>query len=159
MLELVPRLGSSRRYTVRRDGQDVAEFTLAWLREAGRLHIDGVAHELRREGLASGAFTLSCAGMPIVTARKPSAFRNRFEVDREGRRYEVVKASWWGRRFEVRADDQPIGSIGPHHPFTRRAAIDLPEDIGLPVQVFLAALVVLLWNRDSSGAAGGVASA
>lgn len=157
MLELVPRFGSSRRYTVRRDGQDVAELTLALLREAGQLDIGGVAHELRREGFVSGAFTLSHAGTPIATARKPSAFRRRFEVDHRGRRYEVVKAAWWGRRFEVRADDRPIGSIGPHHPLTRRAAIDLPEDLGLPVQVFIAALVILLWNRDASGAAGGAA--
>lgn len=155
MLELVPALGSSRRYRVRRDGHDVAQFTLAWLREAGRLHIDGIAHELRREGLVSGAFTLSCQGMPVASARKPSALRNRFEVEYEGRQYEVVRAAWWGRRYEVRAHGQPIGSIGPHHPFTRRAEIALPDELTLPVKVFVAALVVLLWNRDSSGAAGG----
>lgn len=66
--------------------------------------------------------------------------------------------AWWGRRFEVRTDDQPIGSISPHQLFTRRAVIALPDDLMLPVNVFIAALVVLLWNRDSSGAAGGASA-
>lgn len=155
MLELVPRRISSRRYEVRRDGEPVAEISLSWFREAGTLHIDGVAHELSRTGLGFGAFTLTRGGAPVARAHKPSAFRNRFEVEHEGRVYEVMKASWWGRRFAVRTDGRAIGSIGPHHPFTRRSEIVLPAELGLPVTVFLAALVVLLWNRDASAAGAG----
>lgn len=155
MLELVPRFGSARRYTVRRDGQDIADITLGWVREAGDLTIDGVAHELRREGLLSGEFLLSRGGAVVARARKPSALRRRFEVRHDGQVYELVKARWWGRRYDLRAGGRTIGSIGPHHAFTRRAEIALPAELAVPVQVFVAALVVLLWKRDSQAAGGG----
>jgi hypothetical protein len=152
MLELVPRVAMSQRYSVRRDGVEVAEVALAWFREGGELVIEGVPHELRREGLGSGAFTLTRDAVVIARAHKPSAFHNRFEVEHDGRRYELVKAAWWMRRFELRSDGQTIGSIAPQHPFTRRCEIALPVELGLAVKVFLAALVALMWNRDASAA-------
>lgn len=155
VLELVPRFGLARRYTVRRDGQDVAVLRLSSFREAGQLRVDGVAHELRREGLVSGAFTLSRGGAVVARAHKPSAFRKRFEVELEGRTLEVEKAAWWGRRFDVREHGQVVGGIAPHHPFTRRAEIALPPDVGLPATVFVASLVALMWHRDAGGAAVG----
>lgn len=140
---------------MRRDGRDVAELTLGWIRESATVRIDGVPHELRRAGLASGDYTLSRGGAVVATARKPSSLRSRFEIEHEGHVYELAKAAWWGRRFRLREGGQTIGSIGPHHLFTRRSAIDLPAELGLPVQVFVAALVAFMWKRDAGAAAGG----
>lgn len=155
MLELVPRLSMSQRYSVRRDGIEVAEVDLAWWKEGGRLEVEGGTYGLRREGVKSGAFTLSQDGQVLVAAHKPSALRNRFEVEHDGQRYELVKAGWWMRRFELRAGGSTVGSVAPLHPFTRRARVSLPGELPLPVKVFLAALVALMWRRGSSGAAAG----
>lgn len=153
MLELVPKIGA-RRYVIRQNGVDVAELNRSWFREAAQLTIDGVAHSIRREHLAAGAFTLCHDDAVVARARKPSHLHNRFEIQHEGRRYDLVKASWWTRRFEVHVDGHAIGFISPRHPLTRRAAIVLPADLTLPLQVFLAALVVFLWDREAASAAG-----
>lgn len=155
MLELSPTGLSGRRYTVSRDGEDIAHLSFGWVREGAEVTIDGAPHELRHEGLGSGAFELSHHGAVVARARKPSAFRKRFELEHEGRVYELAKESWWGRAFELRADGHRVGSVRPVHPFTRRASIDLPEELSLPVRVFAAALVALLWRRGASAAAAG----
>jgi hypothetical protein len=152
MLELAPTLWSSRQFRVLRDGESVAELQLAWIREGASITIDGVAHQLRREGF-SGAFVLSGGGQPLARAVKPSAFTNRFEVEHAGRTYELRKANWFTRTFEFREGGVPVGSIRPHHPFTRRSSISLPGDLPLPVQVFVTALAVLMWNREQAAAA------
>lgn len=154
MLELVPVFGMSTRYSVRSDGREVAEVALGWFREGGELVIDGVRYQLRREGLASGAFQLSRDGGLVVEAHKPSAFSNRFDIEHDGHRYELAKAGFLTKRFELRQDGRAVGSIAPHHPFTRRCEVALPDALPLPVQVFLTALVVLMWNRDANTAAG-----
>lgn len=154
LLELVPHGWSSRRFTIRRDGETVADLELAWLREGGAVTIGGEPFELSREGLVSGVFALSRVGIEVVRASKPSAWRERLEVTHEGATYELAKASWWGNAYDVRADGRAIGSIRPRHPFTRRSAVTMPEEFPLAVTVFIAALVVLMWNRQA-GAAGG----
>ena len=151
MLELVPH-GLSERYTVRRDGAEVGDVALGWLREGGTLTIDGAAHELRRERRASGAFLLLREGAVVATAHKPSAFRDRFDVEHAGQQYELVKASLWSRRFELRAGGQAIGVIEPAGIFTRRCDVRMPGGIETPVQVFLAALALLMWRRNAAAA-------
>lgn len=155
MLELVPRFGMSQRFSVRLDGEEVADVALGWFREGGDLTIAGVHHELRRERLASGAFQLLHDGHVLAEARKPSAFFDRFQVEHDGRRYELAKARWWARRFELREHGQVVGTIAPRHVLTNRCELALPPDLPLPVQVFLAALAVLMWNRDANAAASG----
>lgn len=115
--------------------------------------IEGVPHTIGREGLASGAFTLARGGAVIARARRHSALRSRFEREHAVHRYELQKPSWWGRGYELLLDGQPVGSIRPRSPFTRRATIELPPDLPLSVQVFLAALVAFMWQREAS--AGG----
>jgi hypothetical protein len=153
VLELVPTFWSARQFRVVRDSATVAELRLAWVREGADITIDGVAHQLRREGFGRGAFVLSQVGQPLARAVKPNAFTNRFEVEHAGRAYELRKANWFTRTFEFREGGVPVGSIRPHHPFTGRSSISLPGDLPLPVQVFVTALAVLMWNREQTAAA------
>jgi hypothetical protein len=69
------------------------------------------------------------------------------EVTCGQRKLSLVAQSPLTRVFSVYDGDGPIGSIYPDHCFTRKTAIDLPDDIVLPVKVFLFWLVVLMWRR------------
>ncbi|MEX2620627.1 MAG: hypothetical protein WD250_10440 [Egibacteraceae bacterium] len=80
----------------------------------------------------------------MARASKSSALGNGFEVQVDGRVLQVVRK---GRRCLVAARGQRVGSIVPRHPLTRRADISLPEDLTLPVLVFVALLAALLRNR------------
>lgn len=153
MLELVAQGWSSRRFHVVTDGRVAAEITLGWFREGGALTIDGAPYTLRREGAISGAFILGHQGLEVVWARKPSAWRERFEVEYEGRTYELVKASWLRNSFELREHGRTVGAVRPRNIFRRRSEMMMPEELPLPVIVFVAALVVLMWNRRNAAAA------
>jgi len=37
--------------------------------------------------------------------------------------------------------------------FTRKATVDLPDELLLPIKVFLLWLTVILWKRESDAAA------
>ena len=39
-------------------------------------------------------------------------------------------------------------------PVTRRALVDLPPDLPLPVRVFVIWLTVILWKRQAEAASG-----
>lgn len=152
-LELVPTLGFARRYTVRQDGRDVAQFTLGSLRDSRPLRIDGVSYELHCKGDAQRpveAYTLVHEGARVARASKSTALGNGFEMQLDERVFQVVRR---GRRCLVAAQGQKIGSIAPRHPFTRRADISMLEDLSLPVIVFVAVLVALLRNRPGPEAA------
>lgn len=136
----------------------LARVSLSWAKEAGELTIEGVRHRMYREGLASGDFVLEREGEQIVRADKPSSWSNRFEISYRGRRYELEKESTWRRKF-VLVDEgrREVGKIEPEGPFTRRAVVDLPEELSLAVRAYLVWLCVILWKRESS--AGGAVAA
>ena len=76
-----------------------------------------------------------------------------FEVTHDGRTYTLKAASPFERRFLLRRAGRVLGSIAPQHIFTRKARIDLPEDLPLELRVFLTWLVILLWKHQQSAAA------
>lgn len=57
------------------------------------------------------------------------------------------------RGFVLLDGDREIGSLSPEGIFTRRATVDLPQALPLPVKVFIIWLAVILWKRSSDAAA------
>lgn len=116
--------------------------------------IEGQPYKLYREGLMSGAFVLEREGRTVVRAIKASAFRSQFDLELESHRCSLTRSSLFGRSFSVLQGGAVIGSIRPAGVFTRRAIVDLPRDWPIPVQVFVFWLVLVIWSRDRSAAAG-----
>ena len=126
---------------------------ISWWREKGVLTIDGKSYQVYREGLASGDFVLESPDTIVARARKPSAFRRAFIVEHGERQY-TLRANWPFRRaFQLLDGEMEIGSISPEGFLTRRAAVVMPQDMPLPVQVFAVWLAIILWKRDANAAA------
>jgi hypothetical protein len=53
------------------------------------------------------------------------------------------------RKFVLYEGGQALGSVQPEHAFTRKAIIDLPTDIALPVRIFMVWLTLILWKREA----------
>jgi hypothetical protein len=160
MLYAIPRHLFSWDFTVLRDGAVLAEVDQAWFGEWAEVTIGGQAYAVSRESILQGTFSLRCGDQVLARAQKAGVFSRAFAVDLPDRGLELKALSVWGRRFGLFEDGQQLGSIGPTAWLGRRAEIDLPGDIPLPVQVFLFWLVVVLWRRaaSSSAAAGGAGS-
>jgi len=156
MLKAIPKRWFSWNFTVMEGSQPVADIDVSWWREKGLLTIQGTTYKVYREGLMSGAFILESAGAVLARAEKPSAFRNSFIIEHAGKHYTLCKKSAFRREFLLLDGSGEIGSLSPEGIFTRRARVDLPEDLPLPVRVFIIWLAVILWKRDSD--AGGAAA-
>jgi hypothetical protein len=152
MLMAVPARWFSWDFAVLEGSQVIAAIDVSWWREEGELAVQGRTFRVYREGLMRGAFVLESAGSVLARAEKPSAFRRAFVVEHGGRRYTFAARSPFQRAFELRDGSGAVGAIAPLGIFTRRARVDLPEDLPLAVRVFIVWLAVILWRRDANAA-------
>ncbi len=119
----------------------------SWFREAGYFLWGGREYQLTREGLWSGNFLLQFNGQVLADATKISPFLRCFDVRTEGRTLTLTAASVFTREFQLLVDGTVVGSVAPESFFSRRCTVSFPDDLGVPVQVFLFWLVVLMWRR------------
>jgi hypothetical protein len=153
MLHVTPKSWFSPHFSVS-DGDGVrATLEVAMLREAATLTIDGEEYRLYREGWASGDFMLERNGALVACATKPSALHSMFELAYEGRRYTLRRESLLRRDFGLYEHETRIGTLRPASIWSRAAEIDLPAELPLPVRIFIAWLMLLIWQRDRNAAA------
>ncbi|MGA7413009.1 MAG: hypothetical protein WBW33_21210 [Bryobacteraceae bacterium] len=150
MLELVPHSVLSWDFSVLREGVPVAEIDVSWFREKGVLTLDGVQYPVYREHLLSGAYILELNGTQLARAEKPSALFRCFLFEHPGKTYTLQAGTAVFRKFVLLDDDREVGSITPEGPLIRNAMVDLPDNLPLPVQVFLIWLTVILWKRAAT---------
>ena len=101
----------------------------------------------------SGHFILESLGSVMARAEKLSAFRRSFTIHHEDRRYTLRAKAIFRRTFLLLEGDREVGSLSPEGLFTRRATVDLPQALPLPVKVFIIWLAVILWKRESDSSA------
>jgi hypothetical protein len=136
-------------FQFRQQNQLLGELTNSFWRGKGQLELEEGTYELYREGWFTGDFLLEHNGKVVARASKPSALRNRFEIELPNRRLVLRKPSSYNRRVIVLDGEREIGSIYPLGAFTRRTAIDLPDDWPLPSRVFLFWIVFTIWKRPN----------
>lgn len=139
-------------FTVLRAGATIAEVDMAWVRERAEFEVADRTYHVHRESLTQGIFVLRSADQVLARARKVSPFSRAFEIEYQGRKLRLRAASVLRREFELLENDARIGRIGPTSWVGRKAVIDLPDEIPIPVQVFLFWLVAVLWRRAAGAA-------
>jgi hypothetical protein len=116
----------------------------------GQLELEEGTYRLYREGWFSGEFLLELNGEVIARATKPSAFRNRFEIETPDRQLVLLKPSSINRRLIVVEGEKEVGSIYPLGVFTRRTHVDLPDAWPVPIQAFVFWIVFNVWKRANA---------
>lgn len=151
MLRALPAAWYSSAFRlVQADGREVGLLKSALWGERATFTVKDVTFELYRERLL-GDFVVTFEGVVLARAQKPSAFDRRFTLSFEEQSYTLEAASAFKRAFVLRdADGVEGGGIRPLNAFTRRAEIDVPEALPLPVQAFCFWLVLVLWNRSAA---------
>ncbi|MEN6428998.1 MAG: hypothetical protein ABFE13_26925 [Phycisphaerales bacterium] len=127
---------------------------MAWLREGGRFTWSGTDYRLSREGPWTGDFLLTADDQVLARATKDSVFFRSFTIRLDGRELLFRAAAWLFRRFELIEGDSVIGEVVPDHFLTRACTVEFPDDLSVPVQVFLFWLAALMWRRQNNAAAG-----
>ena len=148
MLSAAPRGIFSWDFIISRDGTMIADIDMSWWGERAELKITGQTYAVYRESLLEGTFVLQSGEQVLARAQK--GFTRTFDVDVAGRHLELKAVSIWTREFGLFENDAQIGRIEPAGWLGRKAIIELPEDIPLPVRVFLFWLVLILWRRAAN---------
>ena len=108
----------------------------------------------------------------MLEARKASVWRNSYDITVDSRPLARWDGSSWkaggtfeldGRRYDVRtnmwattyvmADGVPVGSVKRNSMWRSDTVADLPL-LPLPVQVFVLAVVLTVWDQAASSGAG-----
>lgn len=139
------------------DGESLAGFDMSWLREGGRFTYGDREYSLSREGFWSGDFLLT-ADQEVLARAAKSAFVRRFVVQTGAREFTLESASVFTRSFRLVEKEMIVGYVLPNHFFTRACTLEFPDDLSVPVQVFLFWLAVLMWRRAASAATAGGSS-
>lgn len=149
VLIAIPRNIFSWDFAVERDGEPIADIDMSWFRERAEVRIGGQTYLFSRENMLLGTFALRQGNRIIARAQKASVFRRAFEVETDGRTLTLSAVSVFRREFELVREGAQMGRIYPRSWFGRTAVIDLPDELSLPVQVFLFWLVIVLWRRKA----------
>ncbi len=90
-------------------------------------------------------------GTPVASANHVG--RKRWTVEADGKTFEFHRASIWKHEQELRAEGRRVGSVKRQSIWRGDAVADLPG-LPLPVQIFVLAVVLTMWDSssDASGA-------
>jgi hypothetical protein len=135
--------------------QPLAAFRGSVWREGGQIVAGPRRCEFRRDGRRR--FRLDGPAGTVATAVKPSVWSAGWVVEVGSLRYELVRAGWFARAWQLRGRGQTLGRVAPHRGSTRKAVADLPAELSPPVMAFVVAVVLTLWRRDEAAAAGAAA--
>lgn len=135
-------------------GEEVGQVLLSSWRERGSLVVDGVSYAVRRDGARSKFVLEGPDGSRVAGAVKASAWRRLFVVTHGERRYVLTAVSSFRRKLGLFGEgDEPLGQITPQSCFSRRARIELNDEVPQLLQAFVVWLSLLLWKRDADVAA------
>jgi len=152
VLEAIPTGFFRTNFRLQQRDKLLGEVNASMWRCRARLELEEGTYELYRDGPFRGDFLIERNGSVVARATKPSALRNRFELQLQNRHLVLRKLSMWSRRFGLFEGDKQIGSIYPLGMFSRRANIDLPAEWPLPTRAFLFWLALLMWKQEQAAA-------
>ncbi|GEM_PF-1070116 len=150
IVEATPRSLFSWDFSLQSDRGETLSLKLHFFEEGGEFSWEGREYVLSREGWMSGDFYLEQDGRILIRARKESLFERVFTVNLDDREWLLEPRSVLSREFVLREGGEEIASICPLHAFTRSSHLQFPEDLGIPEQLFLFGLAVLMWKRADS---------
>jgi hypothetical protein len=151
MLRAVPKNFFSWDFTFLDGAREVGRLDSRAFRRTAGLEVEGVSYRVHREGLL-GDFVLEQVEQgpgpqELARAERMKPFSRAVHV-RAGDRRLALHGKWpFLRTFTLLHGDREVGSMSREHWFGRTSTIDFPEEIPLPIRLFMAALVIYRWRQ------------
>jgi hypothetical protein len=137
------------RYEIRHDGRVVARWNSSLWRHGGDLSLDGQLYQVRGNTWASRFEMTDALGTPLAHADRVG--RTQWTVTSGGQTYHFSRRSFWSGDQLLHTDAGVVGSVRRTSFWSTETAADLPG-LPLPVQVFVLAVVITLWNMQTAAA-------
>ena len=141
------------RYEITADERIVATWEGSMWKTGGTFELDGRRYEIRGNVWGSRYGMVTDGGTAVASADRVG--RRRWTVEAGGQVYTFERASIWRQDQVLHSEGRGIGRIRRTGMWRGDATADLPG-IPLPVQLFMLAVVLTMWDQQ---AAAGAASA
>ncbi|MBA2309350.1 MAG: hypothetical protein H0W01_08675 [Pseudonocardiales bacterium] len=155
MLEATKTSIWRNRYDISADGQRLATWDGSLWKAGGSFQLDGKRYEIRGNMWGNKYGMVDDAGNPVASAEHVG--RKHWTVEADGRTYEFQRPSIWRREEELHADGRRVGSVRRPSVWRGDTVADLPG-LPLPVQIFVLAVVLTMWDWSDASAAGAAAA-
>ena len=145
-----PRHWFSSDYRILEGEEEITTLQLRILRDRATFRVDEKEYKIDVEGFFLGRFELKDGPMVLARAER---IKRKYEIRTGGHRITLEPKGWLAKSFDVRV---PTGSIGSIHSLgwaSLSAEADLPEDLALPLRIFLVYLILVAWRRKAATAA------
>lgn len=137
------------RYELVADGRPLATWDGRVWRNGGSFDLAGRHYEVTANVFGTRFELTDQVGMPVATAQRVG--RRRWTVEAGGRTYRFQRASWWRSDQSLVVDGRTVGSVRRTRRWRGGAVADLP-DLPLPLQVFVVAVVLTMWEAQAAAA-------
>ncbi len=132
----------------------VADIDLKLWKEGADIEIKGEPFRIYRDGMFRGPYVLEAHRTEVVRATKPSVFKRRFEIDFAGRWFVLAATSVFRRSFVVTEEPEDgiaveVGLIEAVKWYKHSAIARFDDDLPIAIDVFLIALVLMMWKRSA----------
>lgn len=118
----------------------------------GHFSLDGRDYDLRSNMWGNTYALVADDETPVATAERVG--RRRWSVHADGTLYEFRRVSFWTWDQALMVDGREAGVIKRVSAWKADATAELPG-LALPLQVFVLAVVLTMWRRQSAAAAAG----
>jgi hypothetical protein len=148
MLKVIPKKAWSYGFSVMDGAQPVAGTAdRSWWGDKGEFQVQGASYTVHRE---KSRYVLESAGRVLAGAERPRRLFRELVIEHSGHKYTLRAKSVFRREFQLFERATYLGSIAPEGLFSRKAAVDLPAELPLYLQVFLMWLVMTFWQEADS---------
>jgi hypothetical protein len=131
------------RYDITVDGRRLATWDGSSWKSGGTFGLDARRYEVRGNMWGNKYGMVDEDGTRIASADRVG--RKNWTVEADGRTYEFHRASLWRQEEELHSEGRRVGSVKRNSIWRGDAVADLPG-LSLPVEVFVLAVVLTMWD-------------
>lgn len=142
----------SRTYRITEDGREVTSFRTSWWASGGTFVLDGREFTIR-SNMWGGKYGMADENEAKVAAAEKVGRRN-WSVESADEVYRFRRTSILRSEQALMRDDQEVGLIKRASMWKGGATAELPG-LSLPVQVFVVAVVLTMWEQQAAAASSG----
>lgn len=124
-----------------------AELFARWIRERGRIRLNGETLQIRKNGWWSGSWTLLRNGAVIAEAKKSNLFTRTFRIKTGKGKYSLAASSLFTRTMRLKGPGHNL-VISRTGIFSRKASLSGQWD-DFTLVAFAMWLTVVTWKRRS----------
>jgi len=140
------------RYDIMAGGVSFATWDESSWKPGGTVELEGRRYEVRANMWGSTYGMVDQDGRAIASTNRVG--RKNWTVEADGRTYKFHRASLWRQEEELHLEGRPVGSVKRKSMWRGDAVADL-RGLPLPVQVFVLAVVLTMWDSSAAAAAAG----